>query len=147
MALGFEPTPFWHESTPVTTKPGLLPVDVVLFFCLFFKWAIPGLFFFIFVSLTQYTVNKCSIKYYWWLDSNRGSLVSGATSLPLSNNHSTKKLYCLVHSEDEEKFYRRIDADSLCSTIGSIIRLIRVSRLSTVSLTFVSKKHLKADSH
>ena len=29
----------------------------------FFKWAVPGLFFFIFVFSIQLTVNKCSIKF------------------------------------------------------------------------------------
>ena len=53
----------------------------------FFKWAIPGLFFFIFVSSTQLTVNKCAIKVCRCLDSNRGSLASEATALPLSHNH------------------------------------------------------------
>ena len=53
----------------------------------FFKWAIPSLFFFIFVSSTQLTVNKCAIKVCRCLDSNRGSLASEATALPLSHNH------------------------------------------------------------
>ena len=44
----------------------------------FFKWAFPGLFFFIFVFSIQLIVNKkCR-----WLDSNCGSLVSEATALP-----------------------------------------------------------------
>ena len=51
----------------------------------FFKWAIPGLFFFIFVFFnTQLTVYKCSIliNFCQWLDSNRGPLVLEATALP-----------------------------------------------------------------
>ena len=36
------PRPLEHESPPITTRPELLPN-------IFFKWAIPGLFFFIFV--------------------------------------------------------------------------------------------------
>ena len=42
----------------------------------------PPSFFFIFVSSTQFTVNKCSIKVCRWLDSNWGSLESEATTLP-----------------------------------------------------------------
>ena len=49
---------------------------------LFFKWPIPGLFFFIFrLFYKQLTVNKCS-KSCRWLDSNPGPLVSETTTLP-----------------------------------------------------------------
>ena len=44
----------------------------------------PGLFFFIFVFSIhswQY-IKKCSINFCWWLDSNRGPLVSEASVLP-----------------------------------------------------------------
>ena len=43
-----------------------------------FLLAIPGLFFFIFVFSIQLLLNKIC----WWLDLNRGSLVSEATPLP-----------------------------------------------------------------
>ena len=46
------------------------------------KCAIPGLFFFIFVFSTQWTVNKCLVKVCQCLDLNCGSLVSEATALP-----------------------------------------------------------------
>ena len=39
----------------------------------FFKRAIPGLFFLIFVFSTQFAINKCSIKVCHWQDSNRES--------------------------------------------------------------------------
>ena len=47
----------------------------------FKKWAISGLFFFIFVFSIQLIVNTW-IKVCWWLDSNRGTLVSEETALP-----------------------------------------------------------------
>ena len=52
--------------------------------CFFFKkkWAIPGLFLFIFVFSIQLIINKCSIKFCQWLESNRGPLVSKASALP-----------------------------------------------------------------
>ena len=50
--------------------------------CFYLKWAIPGLFFFIFIFSTQLTKNKCLIKVCRRLDSNRGSLVSKAAALP-----------------------------------------------------------------
>ena len=50
---------------------------------LFFKkWAIPGLFFFIFVFSIQMKVNNDQYKFRRWLDSNRGPLVLEATALP-----------------------------------------------------------------
>ena len=63
----------------------------------FLKWAIPGLFLFIFVFSTQLTVNKCSIKVCRCLDSNHGSLVSKATTLPLS--HTTVLLLLQKHNQ------------------------------------------------
>ena len=53
----------------------------------FFKWAIPGLFFFIFIFSIQLKVIFCR-----WLDSNRGPLELDANTLPtepqpLSGNH------------------------------------------------------------
>ena len=52
----------------------------------FKKWAIPGLFLFIFVFSIQLVIykltNECSIKFCRWLESNRGPLVSKATALP-----------------------------------------------------------------
>ena len=49
--------------------------------CMFFSWAIPGLFPFIIVFSMQVTSNKCSYKFCQLLDSNRGPLVSEATTL------------------------------------------------------------------
>ena len=47
------------------------------------KWAIPGLFFFIFVFTIQLVVIECSIyKFCQWLESNRKSLVLEVTALP-----------------------------------------------------------------
>ena len=48
----------------------------------FFKWAIPGLFFVIFVFPIQSTVNNVQYKVCQWLDSNRRPLVLEATALP-----------------------------------------------------------------
>ena len=48
----------------------------------FFKWAISGLFFFIFVSLIPLTLNLWSLKYRWWLYLNRGPEVLEVTALP-----------------------------------------------------------------
>ena len=52
----------------------------------FFKWAIPGLFFFIFclfnTQLIVYNNGSILINFCRWLDSNRGPLVSEATALP-----------------------------------------------------------------
>ena len=54
-------------------------------FFLFFFWAIPGLFFFIFVFSTH-SWQKTNVhyinKFCRWLDSNRGPLVLEATALP-----------------------------------------------------------------
>ena len=47
----------------------------------FKKWAIPGLFFFIFVFSIQLTVNVQYI-FCWWLDLNSRPLVMEATALP-----------------------------------------------------------------
>ena len=61
----------------------------------FFKWATPGLFFFIFrLFNTQLTVhNNCSIliNFCRWLDSNRRPLVSEATTLPTEPQPLPKK--------------------------------------------------------
>ena len=46
------------------------------------KWAIPGLFLFIFVFSTQLTIKIVQLKLCQWLDSNRGPLVLEATALP-----------------------------------------------------------------
>ena len=48
---------------------------------MFFKWAIPNLFFFIFVFSTVNNIDSI-LKFCWWLNSNRGPLVSDATALP-----------------------------------------------------------------
>ena len=55
----------------------------MLRFLFFFlkKWAIPGLFLFIFVFSIQLIINKCSIKFCRWLESNCGPLVSKSTAL------------------------------------------------------------------
>ena len=50
--------------------------------CFFLKWAIPSLFFFIFVFSVQLTVNNVQYKFGRWLDSNHGPLVLEATALP-----------------------------------------------------------------
>ena len=49
--------------------------------CFFKKMAITGLFYYLFSSLKQLTVNMFTIKLCWCLDLNRGSLVSEATAL------------------------------------------------------------------
>ena len=56
------------------------------------KWAIPGLFFFIFVFSIQLIVNKF-IKFRQWLDSNRGPLVSEATPLPTEPQPLPNRLF------------------------------------------------------
>ena len=82
-----------------------LPWSLWSFFSLFLKnWAIPSLFFFIFVLSTQLTVNKCSIWVCRWLDSNWGSLVSEATALTLSHNHCPRRDLCWFWSEVENIF-------------------------------------------
>ena len=49
----------------------------------FFKWAIPGLIFFIFIFSIQLTINKYLIfNFCRRLDSNRGPVVLEATGLP-----------------------------------------------------------------
>ena len=48
----------------------------------FFNWAIPGLFFSLFSSFQQLTVNMFIIKSCRWLELNRGHLVLEATALP-----------------------------------------------------------------
>ena len=57
-----------------------------LFNVIFFKWAIPGLFFLYFrLFNTQLTVYNCSILINFicrWLDSNHGPLVLEAPALP-----------------------------------------------------------------
>ena len=67
---------------------------------LFFKkkWAIPGLFLFIFVFSIQLVIykltNECSIKFCRWLESNRGPLTALPTEpqpLPGGRNHLMDK--------------------------------------------------------
>ena len=53
-----------------------------IFCSIFFNWAIPGLFFFIFVFSIQLTVHICQFKFCQWLDSNPGPLESDMTALP-----------------------------------------------------------------
>ena len=57
--------PLEHESPPITTRPGF-----TVFFFFFLKWAIPGLFLFIFVFSIQMIINI------------RGPLILKATALP-----------------------------------------------------------------
>ena len=70
---GFEPKP------PIRNKKISLNC---FFFFLKKKWTIPGLFLFIFVFSIQLIINKCSIKFCRWLESNRGPLVTKSTALP-----------------------------------------------------------------
>ena len=49
----------------------------------FKKWAIPCLFFFIFVFYIQLRVNNVQYKFCRWLDLNHGPLVLEATALPI----------------------------------------------------------------
>ena len=48
----------------------ILQISGAIFWSIFFKWAIPGLFLFIFVFSIQLIINKCSIKFCRWLESN-----------------------------------------------------------------------------
>ena len=54
-----------------------------------FKWAIPGLFIFIFVFSIKLTKSKQMffLNFRQWLDLNLGPLVSVATALPTEPNH------------------------------------------------------------
>ena len=74
---------------PIPEVCGSIPVinkDLYWIYLLVFlkKWAIPGLFCFYFClfNTIQLTLNKCSIKNFQCLDSDRGPLVSEATVLP-----------------------------------------------------------------
>ena len=49
---------------------------------IFFKWAIPGLFFFVFVFSVQLTVNNVQFKFCRWLDWKSGPLKLEETALP-----------------------------------------------------------------
>ena len=81
---GFGPF-FWKKRITPLPYTGKVKKIMPCFF--YKKWAIPDLFFFIFVCSTQLTVNKYSIKICWRLDSNHGPLTLEATALPLSHNH------------------------------------------------------------
>ena len=120
-----------YESTPLTTRPGLPSIYKMFIqgtFTYFVsksftvwlvssltrldstiqenmilnKWAIPGLFFFIFVFSTQLTVNKCQIKVCQCLDLNRGSLVLKASALPLNHNHCKEKMILFAYFKATE---------------------------------------------
>ena len=57
-------------------------LNLQTFFNLFFKWSIPGHFFFILIFSIQLIVNICSLKFCQWPDLNCRPLVSEATVLP-----------------------------------------------------------------
>ena len=60
----------------------------------FFKWAIPGLVFFIFcLFYTVESKQKFCIKVCLWLDSNRGTLMSEATALLTEPQPLPKRLF------------------------------------------------------
>ena len=78
---------FWIK-TVVTNFWATFKITGLL--CILFlkkKWAIPGLFLFIFVFSIQLIINKCSIKFCRWLESNRGPLVSNRPLYQTSHNH------------------------------------------------------------
>ena len=65
-----------------------------IYFCFYFlvpvsfcKWAIPGLFFFIFVFSIVKSKHMLCIKFCRWLDSNSGPLISEASAQHLSHIH------------------------------------------------------------
>ena len=72
-------------------------------YCFFFfkKWAIPGLFFFIFrlfnTQLIVYNNYSILINFCQWLDSNCGPLVSEATALP--TEPQPHPMYCFLVKE------------------------------------------------
>ena len=55
-----------------------------------FKWAIHGLFL-IYFLLFSIQLIECTHNICWWLDSNRGPLVSEATALPTESQPLTSK--------------------------------------------------------
>ena len=72
---------------------------------LLFKWAIPGLFFFLFVFSIQLTVNNVQCKICWWLDSNPRLVVSEATTLPISHTTAQampKHLHIFSYCSDRD---------------------------------------------
>ena len=74
------------------------PYDLVLqsFFFFFLKSGpFPASFLFIFVFSIQLIINKCSIKFCRWLESNRGPLVSKASALPTEPQPLPKVLQSL----------------------------------------------------
>ena len=92
-----------------------------------FMWAIPGLFFFIFVFSIQSIVNKICRS----LDSNRGSLVLEVTALPTEPqpvlvyivNHLRRKLSCRQLTCPKRKCPQRNQ------TKGYLNSLIRASKV------------------
>ena len=72
---------------------------------LFFKWAIPVLFFFIFVLSILLTVKKMSdIKVCRWLDWNRRSLTSEATTPPTEPQPLPSNVYLCCQFVIKRKF-------------------------------------------
>ena len=74
-------------------------MDEQFCYCFFLKKIrpFPASFYFIFVFSIQLIINKCSIKFCWWLESNRGSLVSKATALPTEPQPLPKLLFLKCH--------------------------------------------------
>ena len=73
---------FWLENTFIlwTFKSMIWPH--LWFFSFLKSGPFPASFSFIFVFSIQLIINKCSIKFCRWLESNRGPLVLKATALP-----------------------------------------------------------------
>ena len=113
----------------------------------FKKWAIPGLFLFIFVFTIQLIINKCSIKFCQWLESNRGPLVSKATALPTEPQPLPNIIISLhLHFQGYLRFY--VDFSSvLFSAKGKtqsimlnhtkvlLVKITKYSEESTASVT------------
>ena len=71
-------------------------LNLQTFFNLFFKWSIPGHFFFIFIFSIQLIVNIVHYKFCRWLDSNHRPLESIATTIPTEPQPLPKNLLTYV---------------------------------------------------
>ena len=84
--------------------------------CSFSNGPIFGLIFFIFVFSKHLTVYNVQYKFCWWLDSNRGPLLSEATALPTEPKELPIWSPCLEVAFDYIRFPRNDSRFKSCKT-------------------------------
>ena len=95
----------------------------------------PASFSFIFVFSIQLIINKCSIKFCRWLESNRGPLVLKATTLPTAPQPLTWTIVSITSCcEDSQP---EVQNNLTFEDIFSSITYLRKSYLKSEQLTWI----------